>query len=269
MKHPTATPAEAYGPGDLVIFVSDVHIRYGDQAYLDQFTEFLERIRQRPVTAVYIHGDLFEFYVGPRQGSLAFYDPLFASLRALTGDGIPVGILHGNRDYLMGARFAEAGCAVLPDEMSLRLGSLKVHLSHGDQFCVHDRSYQFWARGVLRAAPVRFLVRNLPLRLALWLAHRYRKISARKFERAGPRPASRLPTVFDGVRQLLDRDPHDVVICGHIHDLNRTALDHPGGETVLYTTGAWEDGPNCIQWLDGELTLETAASGSGQVLGTP
>ena len=255
-----------HGADERVVFVSDVHLRYGDVAYLRQFTDFLDGVGADGAAAVYIHGDLFDFYVGPRQGARPFYGPLFTGLRALVDAGIPVGIIHGNRDYLMGKRFADVGCDLLALEVALDLGGLRVHLSHGDQFCIHDRSYLFWARGVLRAAPLRFLVRNLPVSVATWLARRYRKVSAKKLAKRGVATTSRLATILDGVRQLLERDPYDALVCGHIHDLAETTITAGPTKSVLYTTGAWEQCPNYIEWVDGSLRVrefrpEAAVSG--------
>lgn len=244
-----------HGADERVVFVSDVHLRHDDASYLGQFTSFLDGVRGDGAAAVYIHGDLFDFYVGPRQGARPFYRPLFESLRALVDAGIPVGIIHGNRDFLMGRRFSDAGCALLPDEVTLELGGLRVHLSHGDQFCIHDRSYLFWARGVLRAAPFRFLVRNLPMVVATWLARRYRQVSAKKMSKSGAHTSSRLPTILDGVKQFLQREPHDALICGHIHHLAATSVAAGSTSAVLYTTGAWEQYPNCIEWAEGVLRV--------------
>jgi UDP-2,3-diacylglucosamine pyrophosphatase LpxH len=155
----------------------------------------------------------------------------------------------------MGRCFLEHGVVVLPDAVSITCGESRVHLSHGDQFCIHDRSYQFWARTVLRAAPLRFCVRNLPVAVAIWLARRYRGVSRRKFARHRRTHDTRLPTVLDGVHQLLRSDPHDVVICGHIHHLADTSLDVQGRPVRLLTTGAWEQGPNHIEWSDGAFRL--------------
>lgn len=244
-----------YDATDRVVFVSDVHLYYEGDAYLEQFLVFLDGVRERGTAALYVHGDLFDFYVGPRQGKRPFYAPLFERLRALVTAGVPVGILHGNRDFLMGKRFTEAGCTVLPDEITLQLGDRTVHLSHGDQFCIHDTSYQFWARGVLRAGPFRFLVRNLPVPIATWLARRYRKVSARKFKKHATGRTSRLPTVLDGVKRLVEAGAHDDVICGHIHHLATTPIVTGERSATLWTTGAWEEGPNFVLWEEGVLAL--------------
>lgn len=254
---PEAPPFDAgsYGPGDLVLFVSDVHLYFGGQEYMDQFLAFLRFAAARRPAALFIHGDLFDFYVGPRQGRLPFYRPLFEALSALARGGTRVGVIHGNRDYLMGARFVEAGVEILPGAVRLQMGSSRTLLSHGDEYCIHDRSYQFWARGVLRSAPARLLVRCLPVSWGFWAARRYRRISGRKTASLESRPAGRLDSILDGVRRRLETEPADVVVCGHIHHLAETPMSHPGGVARLLTTGAWESGPNYIAFENGDFHL--------------
>lgn len=235
-----------------VVFVSDVHLYYEGEPYLGVFLDFLRSL-PADLEALYIHGDLFDFYVGPRQGRRAFYRPLFEALSGLVGRGVAVTALHGNRDFLIGRCFQDAGVRVVDDSVDLELGGLRVHLSHGDAFCIHDHSYQFWARRVLRAQPVQVLVRSLPVAVAVFLARRYRKISARKAKRYAGR--SRLGTILDGVAGFLSQGSFDAAICGHIHDLARTEIDAGGRKALLWTTGAWEDGPNAIEFDGRSLNL--------------
>jgi UDP-2,3-diacylglucosamine hydrolase len=240
---------------DSIFFVSDVHLYYGGAEYMERFLRFLE-FAGRTARALYIHGDLFDFYVGPRQGRLAFYAPLFERLERLASAGIPVTVLHGNRDFLMGRRFARSGVRVVPDELRLEEQGLRIHLSHGDQFCIHDHSYQFWARSVLRAAPARFVVRNAPVWSAIWIARRYRKVSQRKMAREHRTGKDRLTPVLDGVRQFLQREPGlDALICGHIHLAAETPIEVDGRTVHLFTTAAWEEAPNYIELRDGQLHL--------------
>lgn len=245
-----------------VVFVSDVHLYFDGAAYQAQFVAFLKTVAAS-AEAIYVHGDLFDFYVGPRQGRLGFYAPLVAAFEELARAGVRVTLLHGNRDFLIGDAFTARGTAVVGDALRLRLGALDVHLSHGDAFCIHDQGYQFWARGVLRAAPIRALVRSLPVPVGVWLARRYRAVSRRKAK--AQQGQSRLPTVFDGVRNLLRSHPFDAVICGHIHDLKETVIEEGGRRALLFTTGAWEEGPNYIEWDGDRLQVRRfAASGADQ-----
>jgi UDP-2,3-diacylglucosamine hydrolase len=240
--------------GAPLLCVSDVHLRFGDRPYLDAFLAFL-RGPAAEAAGLVIHGDLFEFYVGPRQGRHPFYAPLFDALRDLSARGVAVAALHGNRDFLLDARFEASGAAVIADRLELETRGLRLEISHGDEFCTDDRSYQFWARGVLRSPPARAAVRSLPLTAALLAARAYRGISRRKMAlpRGGQR--SRIPSLFPGAEERLRMKPLDALVCGHIHELAATLV--PGTRCTLYTTGAWEDGPNFIRVQGGRIALST------------
>jgi UDP-2,3-diacylglucosamine hydrolase len=234
-----------------VVFVSDVHLRFGAADYLEQFLRFL-RLVPTIARRLYIHGDLFDFYIGEKQGRLAFYRPLFDTLRDLVKGGTKVGILAGNRDFLLDRSFVDAGVEILPDEVTLSLGDKIAHLSHGDQFCVNDRSYQA-ARGVLRSGAVRAVIRMMPGSVAVFLANRYRGISKKKTARMLSGTDDRLSTILDGVRMLLDQKRFDYVICGHIHHLGETPVGGAQGQATLFTTGAWEQGPNFLHFDGAKL----------------
>lgn len=241
-----ADPAPPSKGSERVVFVSDVHLYFGGDAYRDRFVDFLEE-RARGAAEILIHGDLFDFYLGPRQGRLPFYEPVFAALARRVEEGSRVVVLHGNRDFQMGAHFRSLGVQVIADEVALELGGQRVVVSHGDEYCIHDHSYQFWARGVLRAGIIRWLVRNLPVSVGVALAKTYRRISSRKTRKLQSRVTGRLPTILDGVTERLARSFADVVICGHIHWLAETPIEVEGKKTRLLTTGAWEDAPNYIE----------------------
>ena len=232
-----------------VAFVSDVHLRFGDRDYLEPFLRFLRHVPSI-ARSLYIQGDLFDFYIGEKQGRLEFYRPLFEALRGLVGQGVAVGVLAGNRDFLLDRSFRDAGVTIHQDEVRLDLGGRRTHLSHGDQFCVHDHSYQA-ARRVLRSRPVRAVMKAMPASVAVFLANRYRGISRRKTARMRTGGGNRLGTILDGVRLLLDRERFDWVICGHIHHLAETPVAGAAGPATLFTTGAWEQGPNFVH-VDGE-----------------
>ncbi|MCA9323458.1 MAG: UDP-2,3-diacylglucosamine diphosphatase [Planctomycetes bacterium] len=233
--------------------LSDVHLYHGGDAYLEQFLDFLGRAVGEAKT-LYIAGDLFEFWIGDRQGSLAFYRPLFERLGAASEAGLNLGIMQGNRDFLLGQRFAEAGCELLPDELILDLAGQRVHLSHGDQFCLEDRSY-LRARTVMRSRPARAVAACLPASLGLLLARSYRGISERKKARKKMLTGNRFHTVERGVRSTLQDLDLDGLICGHIHWPRDQWLDVAGRRRRVITTGAWEEGPNLVVFDGKSLEL--------------
>ncbi len=64
-------------------------------------------------------------------------------MRDVAGTGVPVGVITGNRDFLLGARFAEvAGAVLLPEQTVISLAGTPTLLMHGDELCTSDVGYQ-------------------------------------------------------------------------------------------------------------------------------
>src|SRR5919108_5187925 len=96
------------------VLLSDLHLPPAPSPLRDTFVRFLQG-PARQAQAVYILGDLFEYWIGDAEG-LAHYAPEAAALKALTGAGVPVFYQHGNRDFMVGAEFfAATGVQLLPD----------------------------------------------------------------------------------------------------------------------------------------------------------
>jgi UDP-2,3-diacylglucosamine hydrolase len=129
------------------LFVSDLHLHQTRPETSAAFFHFL-RTEATPAAALYILGDLFEYWVGDDQLD---HDPLSRqvcdALRSLTDRGVKVFFMHGNRDFLIGARFAtEAKLTILTDPTQIRLGEKSVLLLHGDTLCTDDHAYQQFRR---------------------------------------------------------------------------------------------------------------------------
>ncbi len=122
------------------LFVSDLHLPAQPSPLREAFVRFLEG------PALYILGDLFEVWIGDESG-LQTYAREVSRLAALTARGVPVYFMHGNRDFLVGKRFAEiTGVTLLDDPCVVDLHGTPTLLSHGDLFCTDDVGYQRWRR---------------------------------------------------------------------------------------------------------------------------
>jgi len=91
---------------------------------------------------------LFEYWVGDDQLD---HDPLARSvaneLRTISDSGVKVYFMHGNRDFLIGERFAvETGLIILPDPTLITVGDQRLLLLHGDTLCTDDVAYQQFRR---------------------------------------------------------------------------------------------------------------------------
>src|SRR5690606_5848113 len=97
------------------LFVSDLHLSEERPAANERFIGFLEA-QARSAEALYVLGDFFEYWIGDDDLEEPFNAVMAGLLRQLTRAGVPVYLMHGNRDFLMGEGFCRAtGAVLLPD----------------------------------------------------------------------------------------------------------------------------------------------------------
>jgi UDP-2,3-diacylglucosamine hydrolase len=138
----------------------------------------------RSAAAVYLLGDLFDQWIGDDQ----LREPLAAgvakALKGVADTGVPVGIIVGNRDFLLGLRFAAAaGATLLPDQIVVDVAGIPTRLSHGDEMCTSDVAYQRFRR-ITREKRGYFLALPYPARRTIgnWLRGRSKAATAMKPE---------------------------------------------------------------------------------------
>ena len=128
------------------LFISDLHLCSGRPQINRCFFGFLER-EAKSADALYILGDLFEYWAGDDDLDDPLNAAVAAALARLTGSGVPVFLMHGNRDFVIGEAFARAsGVKLLPDPVLLNLHGQPVLLMHGDTLCTLDQEYQSFRR---------------------------------------------------------------------------------------------------------------------------
>jgi UDP-2,3-diacylglucosamine hydrolase len=128
------------------LFISDLHLSEERPAANEQFIGFLEG-KARSAGALYILGDFFEYWIGDDDLEAPFNAVMAGLLRGLTQQGVPVHLMHGNRDFLIGEGFCRAtGAVLLPDPSVVEVEGEKTLLAHGDTLCTDDHDYQAWRR---------------------------------------------------------------------------------------------------------------------------
>jgi UDP-2,3-diacylglucosamine hydrolase len=124
------------------LFLSDLHLSPVRPAAAAAFHAFA-RGPARDAAAVYILGDLFDWWLGDDQLREPFAAGIAASLRAITSAGVPVFVARGNRDFLLGEAFERAtGARLLPEQQIIDAGGTRTLLLHGDELCTDDIDYQ-------------------------------------------------------------------------------------------------------------------------------
>ncbi|MEI2781786.1 MAG: UDP-2,3-diacylglucosamine diphosphatase [Candidatus Competibacter sp.] len=157
------------------LFVSDLHLDPARPAITALFLDFLARQAGR-ADACYILGDLFEAWVGDDDDA-ELGRTVAGALRALADSGVPVHFLHGNRDFLIGERFAAAaGVRLLPESEAIDLYGEPVLLLHGDTLCTDDTDYQAF-RAQVRDPAWQARLLELPLAQRRALAGQLRETS--------------------------------------------------------------------------------------------
>ena len=124
------------------IFVSDLHLS-PERPRIDQvFFDFAARTAAR-AEAVYILGDLFEYWVGDDDLADPFNASVADALAELSRKGVRVRLMQGNRDVLLGEAFARrCGAELTADPTLLDLYGTRTLVMHGDTLCTEDLEYQ-------------------------------------------------------------------------------------------------------------------------------
>lgn len=166
-------PLITIAAGEAALFASDMHLGEHDLRTAQYFLEALER-ETATITHLFLLGDLFEVWVGDDQQD-AIAAGLIEALARLRARGVWVGVMVGNRDFLLDvpipgvtAFSGRSGAEMLDDPVLVELFGIRTLVAHGDAWCVSDSDYQRFRAEVRTAAwQGAFLERTLADRLAL------------------------------------------------------------------------------------------------------
>jgi len=236
-----------------IVFLADVHLSVERPDKEERFLRFLAGLKGS-VGALYVLGDLFDFWIGPRHLKLPEHAKVLAALKDLAASGVKLVLLHGNRDFHVGAEFEKAtGAKVYPGGLALQLGGKKIYITHGDFLCTRDSRYhQFTA--VIRRPLVKKIFQMLPARLSYYLASGYRGHSKRVTRL---KPGRVRGLVMKSVAAAFGAE-YDVLICGHVHPPEGPYMREftTGGKPrALYVLGEWETGGSWLEYSDGRFEL--------------
>jgi UDP-2,3-diacylglucosamine hydrolase len=128
------------------LFVSDLHLAAERPHITDQFFAFVRDVAPA-AEALYILGDLFEYWIGDDDREEPLNNAVAQALSSLAARGARVHLMHGNRDVLIGADYAaRSGAALMADPSLVELYGARTLLMHGDTLCTDDLEYQQFRR---------------------------------------------------------------------------------------------------------------------------
>lgn len=233
------------------LFISDLHLD-GDRPEIGrQFVRFLAG-EARDAEALYILGDLFESWIGDDDPNPHYAD-MKDAIRGLSAANVPVYFMHGNRDFMIGRRFAdETGVTILPDPLPSEFYGNRVLLSHGDALCTDDVEYQ-QVRQMTRNPEWQAMIRAKPLAERLAIA-----ADARAKSRG--RNASLADDIMDvnqdAVEEAVATHDVDILLHGHTHRPAIHAFDVGGRERTRIVLGDWYEHGSVLRWDEDGYSLD-------------
>jgi UDP-2,3-diacylglucosamine hydrolase len=228
------------------LFISDLHLQPSQPRLLDACLTFLDK-HARGADALYLLGDLFEMWIGDDDDA-AWLNDLSAALRQLHRRGTALYFMHGNRDFLLGEKFAErCGMQLLPETCVIDLYGRSALLLHGDTLCTEDKEYQAF-RAQVRNPQWQQMILTHSLDERRFLAAQLRQQS----KMAGSNKAEDIMDVTpEEVVKIMAANGVDLLIHGHTHRPARHELfvsERPAERIVL---GDWREN-DCMWYLRAE-----------------
>ena len=229
-------------PKNLTYFVSDVHLglQVGDPAVRENaFVAFLQGIDPAQTEALYLLGDIWDFWYEYRDVVPKGYVRVLAALVALMDAGVQVYFFRGNHDIWTYSYFEELGMRRLEQPQVVQIGTEKFCLGHGDGLGPGMRGYKFM-RGIFHNRFLQICFSSLHP----WFAFRLGNGWSRR-SRLGKNITYRFKGTAEPLYQFCEAFPEPVqyFIFGHYH----AQVDMPvGNKARLVLLGDWITAPN---WL--------------------
>ena len=176
------------------------------------------------------------------------------SIKKLFDQRVPVYFMHGNRDFLIGQRFAEkSGVTLLPDPTVIELYGQSILLTHGDVLCTLDVKHQSYRKKVNKRW-VQQLFLNIPLSLRRKLAKRLREKSQQHNSTA---PEHITDVTQEEVIRLMKETNTQLLIHGHTHrpGIHDVTIDNQTKKRIVL--GAWHHHTSVLNFHhDGHYQLD-------------
>ncbi|EDP9824419.1 UDP-2,3-diacylglucosamine diphosphatase [Salmonella enterica subsp. enterica] len=234
------------------LFIADLHLQTEEPAIVAGFLRFLA-VEARQADALYILGDLFEAWIGDDDPN-PLHREMAVAIKSLVDSGVPCFFIHGNRDFLIGKRFArESGMILLPQEKVLDLYGRNVLIMHGDTLCTDDAGYQAF-RAKVHTPWIQKLFLALPLFIRRRIAQKMRSDSKAA-------NSSKSMEIMDvnprAVVEVMEKHQVQWLIHGHTHRPDIHTLSANGEQAHRAVLGAWHKEGSMVKVTESDVELIT------------
>jgi UDP-2,3-diacylglucosamine hydrolase len=232
------------------LFISDLHLDPTNPALIQLAVHFLNT-KATQCDSLYILGDLFNIWLGddliPEE-----FTPVIEQLQHLNHHGVKTYLMVGNRDFLMGKKFAKlTKCKLLKDSCTMDLYGTQTLLLHGDTLCTDDISYQryrLWSRNKV----VQWFFKHLPLKFRHKIAG---KIKQKSKQQKQTKSIDIMDVNADEVALIMTKYGVTQLIHGHTH---RPAIHHfeiSGKPATRIVLGDWHSKASYLECSDRQQRL--------------
>jgi len=218
------------------LFISDLHLCDSRPNITQAFIAFLQNTAIK-AEALYILGDLFEYWPGDDAIETGLHRTTIDALKKLSVQGVDTFLMHGNRDFLLSDGFAKAAnITLLADPTLLHLYGKPVLLSHGDELCTDDIAYQQFRQQVRSITwKNQFLSQPLNSRIAY-----IEDLRIKSAQEKSQKSMSIMDVNADAVAALLRENAYPpLFIHGHTHRPYQHFIQVDGHECVRWVLGDW------------------------------
>ena len=226
-------PASA--PARPTLFISDLHLAPNRPRIASLFFAFMAN-EAHAAAALYILGDLFEYWIGDEDLGDPFNRSVADAIAGVTAAGVPVHVMHGNRDFLIGTEFARAtGASLLQDPTRVDLHGTPTLLMHGDTLCTDDVEYMKFRAMVRNPAFVaNFLSKTVAERRAFAAGLREKSDAAKE-----GKAMAIMDVNAQAVAAALRAHGYPRLIHGHTHRPARHEHEVDGHRCERYVLADW------------------------------
>lgn len=237
-------------------FVSDIHLKTLNEKNSHLFLDFLFRLRDQPVTHLFLLGDIFDMWVGDHSYYYEKFKPIVDSILYLKKLGVQIFYFEGNHDLHV-KRFWEDRLQIhtFCEPLTLTIEGVRLRLEHGDYINPEDKAYLKY-REFIRKPMMKQIAHMLPGKEFAWLGQQASRWSRRRSSVIRQRDQ-------DGLREMIrtyagrifEEEVFDFIITGHMHI--RDDWTCPRRKFRSINLGSWFEepqvlrieGPDRIVWL--------------------
>lgn len=203
--------------------------------------------RRGEASAVYLVGDVFDFWLGYRSVVSHAYLPMLRRLAELVESGTRVVVFSGNHDPDPGPVWASLGVEVHERPLALTLGGRRVWVEHGDTIDPRGPLHRGLCK-VARHPIARKAARAVHPDVAWRLSRIYARNKPHRY--GAPLPAGLIGSWFPAKVAA----GFDVAIIGHYHRAVHHTVMAEGRPRHLFALGDWVEQHTCLRF-DGAFSL--------------